>query len=249
MKINEIYNNVCQWLKDYEIATININRTDIFVTTNSAISAYDVPKLEETVANICPSKEYKIVNIIQNDSSTLVHITLSEPLLKNLVQFTNGNILDDIEYLDYQIKEIKKVNTTFKEITKKKKTVRKSGINLSDHQEHNITFTSEDLEKIKPLIVGHNEEQKFIISDTECNEYLKTILSPKEFISIYNRYILNKTYKEISGILGFSAQYTRQIISSVFKKLKHPVRSEKLFGPKIKKSYAYLYDIHSSDEV
>lgn len=236
MKMNEIYNNVCLWLKDYEIDTININKTDIFVTTNSAISAYDVPKLEETVIDICSSKEYKIVNIIQKDSSTLIHISLSEPLLKNLVQFTNGNILNDIEYLDYQIKELKNINNTFKEITKikKNKIVRKSEINLSDHQEHNITFTCDDLEKIKPLIIGHNEERKFIISDTECNEYLKTILSPKEFISIYNRYILNKTYKEISEILGLSSQYTRQIISSVFKKLKHPVRTEKLFGPKIK---------------
>lgn len=236
MKMNEIYNNVCLWLKDYEIDTININKTTIFVTINSAVSSYDIPKLEETVMDICSSKEYKIVNIIQKDSSTLIHISLSEPLLKNLVQFTNGNILDDIEYIDYQIKELKNINNTFKEITKikKNKIVKKSKINLSDHQEHNITFTSEDLEKIKPLIIGHNEERKFIISDTECNEYLKTILNPKEFIVVYNRHILKKTFKDISEILGLSSQYTRQIESSVFKKLKHPVRTEKMFGPKIK---------------
>ena len=36
----------------------------IFVTINSAVSSYDIPKLEETVANICLTKEYKIINII-----------------------------------------------------------------------------------------------------------------------------------------------------------------------------------------
>lgn len=236
MKINELYNNVCLWLKDYEIDTININKTTIFVTINSAVSSYDIPKLEETVANICLTKEYKIINIIQKDSSALMHISLSEPLLKNLVQFINGNILDDIEYLNYQIKELKNINNTFKEITKikKNKIVRKSEINLSDHQEHNITFTSEDLEKIKPLIIGHNVEQKFIISVAECNEYLKTFLNQNEFIVIYNRYILKKTYKDISEILKFSPEYTRQIDSKVTRKLKHPIRTEKMFGQKIK---------------